>query len=125
MLEGLVLKFIKFSVVGAIGLIIDFGITWTCKEKLSWNKYVSNSLGFSFAVVNNYLLNKYWTFTDHNPEIIEQFAKFTAISMIGLLINNLVIYILVRHINFYKAKILAIGIVVIWNFFMNYTYAFA
>lgn len=125
MVEGLVLKFVKFSLVGLSGLAIDFGITWLVKEILEGNKYLANSLGFSFAVVNNYLWNKYWTFHDTDPAILEQFGKFLAISVIGLLINNLVIYVLNRHINFYIAKLIAILIVVIWNFIMNYTYAFS
>lgn len=125
MVEDLVLKFVKFSLVGFSGLLIDFGVTWLIKEQLKGNKYLANSLGFSFAVINNYLWNKYWTFQDANPAMLEQFGKFLAISIIGLLINNLVIYILNRHMNFYLAKLIAIIVVVIWNFIMNYTYAFA
>ena len=125
MVEDLVLKFVKFSVVGISGLAIDFGITWLVKEVLKGNKYIANSLGFSLAVVNNYLWNKYWTFQDADPAFLEQFGKFLAISTLGLLINNLIIYVLNRHINFYLAKLFAIVIVVIWNFIMNYTYAFS
>ena len=38
-----VFKFIKFGIVGGTGIIVDFSITWICKEKLQLNKYISNS----------------------------------------------------------------------------------
>ena len=83
------LRFIKFGLVGCTGIIIDFSITWACKEKLKWNKYLASSLGFSLAVVNNYLLNKYFTFQDRNTQLATQFLKFFVISIIGLALSNL------------------------------------
>ena len=42
-------KFLKFCIVGGSGVIIDFGITFVCKELLKLNKYAANSLGFICA----------------------------------------------------------------------------
>ena len=120
----LLLKFVKFCIVGFSGLIIDFGITYVLKEKAQINRFVANSIGFTSAVVNNYIFNKVWTFSDTNPEIVEQFTKFFLISMGGLVINNLIIYLLEKRVNFYLAKLIAIIVVVIWNFIMNYKYSF-
>ena len=39
-------------------MIVDFGMTWLCKEKLRWNKYLSNSIGFVLAATNNYIWNR-------------------------------------------------------------------
>ena len=64
-----ILKIFKFGIVGLSGMAIDFFITWLCKEKLSLNKYIANSLGFSVAVVNNFFLNYYWTFQKNNSNI--------------------------------------------------------
>ncbi len=52
------IKFLKFLLVGVSGLIIDFSLTFLCKEKLLFNKYVANSIGFSMAQISNFLLNK-------------------------------------------------------------------
>ena len=67
------IKFFKFGLVGFSGLVIDFAITWICKEKLLFNKYLSNSLGFLFGVVNNYFLNKYFTFQNNDNHVATQF----------------------------------------------------
>lgn len=120
------LKFLKFCTVGFSGLAIDFGITYLTKEKLKFNKYLANSLGFIFASISNYFLNKVWTFHDTNPDAITQFSKYIFIALIGLLLNNLIIYLLVnkKEVTFYWAKLIAIGIVVLWNFIANYNFTF-
>jgi putative flippase GtrA len=120
-------KFLKFCVVGSLGLGIDFGTTFFLKEKVKINKYVSNSLGFIFATFSNYLLNKYWTFEDTDPDALIQFTKFVSVSIVGLGFSNLIIYLLInkKGVKFYWAKIIAIGVVVLWNFIANYNYTFS
>lgn len=122
----LLLKFIKFGVVGFSGMIIDFGTTWLLKEKVKINKYIANSCGFILAASSNYIFNRIWTFHSHNAQIPVEYAKFLFISIIGLAINNLIIYILADKFkwNFYVSKIFAIGLVTIWNFSMNYIFTF-
>lgn len=123
----LLLKFIKFCVVGASGMIIDFGTTWVLKEKVKINKYIANSTGFILAATSNYLLNRLWTFQSGNSHIAKEYFSFMVISIIGLGINNLVLFLLTdkMKLNFYLSKLFAIGVVTIWNFFMNYLFTFA
>lgn len=120
-------KFLKFGVVGFSGIFVDFGVTYVLKEKLRIHKYVANSLGFIVATISNYLLNRYWTFNTGQSAQFLQFGKFLGIAIIGLVFNNLIIYIFNDRlkINFYVSKVFAIGIVSIWNFFGNYLYTFA
>lgn len=124
--RALILKFLKFCIVGFSGMVVDFGFTWLCKEKLKWNKYVSNSIGFVLAATNNYIWNRCWTFQSDNANIPIEYGKFLVISVIGLGLNNLVIYLLHEklNLNFYLAKLIAIGVVTIWNFVMNYRFTF-
>lgn len=121
-----ILKFIKFCVVGFSGMIIDFSTTWLLKEKLKVNKYIANSTGFVFAATSNYYLNRIWTFNSHNSAVETEYLSFLAFSLIGLLLNNLFIYIFADRykINFYLSKVFAIGLVTIWNFGMNYLFTF-
>lgn len=124
--SALIVKFLKFCVVGFSGMLVDFGTTWLCKEKFGWNKYLSNSIGFVLAATNNYLWNRLWTFQSKNKNIPVEYGKFFLISVIGLGINNLVVFLLhgKLKLNFYLAKIFAIGIVTVWNFTMNYLLTF-
>lgn len=120
------IEFLKFGGVGLMGVGIDFFVTWLCKEKWKFNKYVSNALGFSTAVINNFLWNRYWTFEASNQPFFEQFIKFILIAVAGLAINTLLLFITLRFlkINFYLSKLLVIGLVFFWNFYMNYLFTF-
>ena len=122
----LILKFLKFCIVGFSGMVVDFGFTWLCKEKFKWNKYVSNSIGFVLAATNNYIWNRWWTFQSDNANIPIEYGKFLLISVIGLGLNNLVVYLLHEKLklNFYFAKLIAVGVVTVWNFVMNYRFTF-
>ena len=119
-------RLLKFCVVGFSGMIVDFFFTWLCKEKIKWNKYISNSIGFILAATNNYIWNRIWTFHSQDTEIVREYSSFFIISLVGLGINNAVIYLLHDRLklNFYLSKILAIGVVTLWNFGMNYLFTF-
>ena len=122
----ILLRFVRFGIVGVSGTLIDFGVTWLCKEKLHWNKYLSNSIGFLLAATNNYTWNRLWTFESQNSEIFREYGTFVLIALIGLGLNNFVTWLLHEkaHWNFYLSKLVAVGVVVIWNFSMNYVFTF-
>jgi putative flippase GtrA len=119
-------KFLKFGVVGFSGVFVDFGVTWLCREKLRLNQYVANSIGFLCAVVSNYTLNRVWTFQSQDPAVATQFSKFLLASLVGLALNNGIIYLLNERLrlNFYVAKLIATAVVTVWNFWANYTFTF-
>jgi putative flippase GtrA len=120
------IRFIRFGIVGVFGTLIDFGVTWICKEQLKINKYLANTSGFICAVCSNYCLNRLWTFASTDNRIILQFSKFLVVSLIGLAINNLLLYLFVKNTkhNFYLLKLIVTGIVVFWNYFANLIYTF-
>lgn len=120
------IKFLKFGLVGFSGLVLDFAVTWVCKEKLKLNKFVANGFGFLVGVTNNYLLNKYYTFQDNDPHIAAQFISFLIIAVIGFTINTSVLYSLQKRttINFYVCKIAVTVLVFFWNFGANSFYTF-
>jgi putative flippase GtrA len=124
--EVFIWKFLKFCIVGFSGMIVDFGTTWLLKEKVKVNKYIANSTGFILAASSNYLFNRFWTFHSVNPRIVSEYGSFILISSVGLAINNLIIFLLNEKmkLNFYLSKLFAVGVVTIWNFFMNYMITF-
>ncbi|MBS1510822.1 MAG: GtrA family protein [Bacteroidetes bacterium] len=119
-------KMFRFGLVGISGMVVDFSITWLCKEKLHWNKFISNAAGFSFAVINNFLWNRYWTFHDTTHPLAAQFVSFALVSLAGLAINTALLYMLSRYIkiNFYLIKLLVTGLVFLWNYGINLLFTF-
>lgn len=124
-LESAITKFLKFGVAGLTGLIIDFGVTWALKEKLHVNKYVANATGFTLAVINNYIINRRWTF-ESEKHWLPEFSLFVVFSLCGLLINHLLLTYLHgnKKVAFYIAKSIAIGVVFFWNFVTNFFFNF-
>lgn len=121
------LKMLKFGLIGISGMVIDFGITSILKEVFKVQKYISNSIGFTLAATSNYILNRIWTFNSTSPDIVLQFSKFFIISILGLLLNNLIIFIFTDYkfkLNFYVSKAIATLLVFFWNFLMNYFFTF-
>ena len=124
--KNLVLIFLKFGVVGVSGMIVDFGLTYFFKEIVKIQKFIANAIGFIAAASLNFLLNRIWTFNNSDPQITIQFIKFFIISTIGLGINTLILYTLTKkyNMNFYLSKLFAIGVVVLWNFILNFMFTF-
>ncbi len=124
--KEIVHRFIKFGVVGASGVIVDFGFTYLGKEIFKIQKYIANAIGFTIAASTNYILNRIWTFHSQNPEIGIEYSKFLLISLIGLGINTFILWTLVSKMkwNFYVSKLFAIGVVTLWNFFFNMMFTF-
>jgi len=114
-------KFLKFGLVGFSGLLIDFGVTYLFKEVFKVQKYLANAIGFMMAASSNYFLNRIWTFKSTNPNIAFEYSEFIVISLIGLGINTLILWLLVSKykLNFYLAKVFAIAVVTVWNFLAN------
>jgi len=122
----LLYKFLKFGLVGFSGMLLDFGVTFILKEKLGFNKYISNSFGFVTAASSNFILNRLWTFQSADPAVAVQYVKFISLSTVGVLLSNAIIYLLHDRLkwNFYLSKLISIAIVMFWNFFASYFIAF-
>lgn len=123
----ILIKFLKFGLVGASGLTVDFGLTFLFKERLKLNKYIANAIGFLSAASSNYVLNRMWTFASNNPDIANQYMKFIGVSLFGLLLNYTILKLIHEQLNwnFYLAKLIAICFVMFWNFAINLLFTFA
>ena len=116
----MIISFLKYCIVGLSGVVVDFSITYLFKEKAGINKYIASMLGFSIACTSNYVLNRIWTFSNDNPDILKQYVSFLIISVIGLLLNTLFLYLFQYiRINYYISKGFATILVTIWNYMAN------
>jgi len=123
----LIIKFVKFCVVGFTGVAVDFGITYLLKEKFKVNKYIANACGFIVAATTNYFLNRSWTFNSQNPHILKEFIHFFIVAILGLVINSIVLWSVNTKLKkgFYFSKLIAIGAATLWNFIANLIFTFA
>jgi putative flippase GtrA len=126
-----ILQFIKFSLIGGLNTLIDFGVLnllmWLTRTYQGLLILLFNTISFTTAVINSYCWNKYWTFQEKEKRGIPvQFFKFLIVSIIGAIINGGIVFAITTFIppifglsrelwaNLAKAVATAAGL--IWNF---------
>jgi putative flippase GtrA len=115
-------KILRFGIVGFVSFVVDFSLTYACKEWLHWDKYLANTIGFLVSSVLNFMLNRIWAFDSKDERVTKQAALFAIATVSGLFLGNGMVYLFADYIgiNFYIAKLMSVGIMMIWNFSVNH-----
>lgn len=126
-------QFIRFLIVGASGTLIDFLILIILKN-LNFQTLTANAISFSAGLINNYYWNSRWTYKDTVGKVsLDQFLKFTVVSLIGLGLNSSILYLLetpiekifgIPGLGYLPAKVIATIFVLFWNYLANRIWAF-
>ena len=118
-MKKLIAQFMKFGVVGVIAFFIDYGLLAFCTEILGINYLISATIGFTVSVIFNYLASMRYVFT-HKEDMSRrrEFVIFVILSIIGLIINNALMWagVEVLHVHYLIVKIFATAVVMVWNF---------
>ncbi len=132
-------RFLKFSVVGVFGAIVDFGVMNLLVALFGASLVIAGTISFIAAVFSNFIWNRYWTYPDSRSKpIIRQLLEFTVVSVIGMAIRIPTLALLEPVLNsafshlpfeipYSSMKLLsynitlaiAVIIVLFWNFFIN------
>ena len=79
----------KFSVVGVIGAIVDFGTFNLLNSIMGLQSLIASVLSFIAAVTSNFIWNRFWTYPDSRSKSVRQQAlQFTLVNTIGLFIRT-------------------------------------
>jgi len=121
-------RFLKFAAVGALGMVIDLTTLTIAVEVFHLPLELAVGIGFTVAVLSNFMWNRFWTFPESRSRpITGQLVRFVAVNIVGLGINEIVVLglhpvfslVLPDPPAYLAAKIVAIGIVLFWNYFVN------
>jgi putative flippase GtrA len=88
---------IKYLFVSVIATCIDVGLLFLLTEFLKINYLISGTISYCVGIIIGYIGQKTLTFNDKNTKICKQFAIFTIVSLIGLLINLVILKIFVEY----------------------------
>lgn len=112
-------QIMKFGVVGVIAFVIDYGVMVFLTEVFNLNPVVSATVSFTVSVVFNYIASMRYVFSHReNMSKRREFVIFVILSVIGLLINDALMWAgtdLVA-IDYRIVKIFATAVVMVWNF---------
>ncbi len=130
-------RFLKFAVVGAIGAVIDFGVMNILVNLAHAPFVVAGTISFICAVVSNFTWNRFWTYPESRSKpLAGQLGQFTLVNAAGLLIRIPILKYLEpaldqllsnlstltkyhQFISHNTTLAFAIGVVMLWNFFVN------
>ena len=92
--KKLLTQIFRFGVVGGTAFLIDYGILYCLTEFVGINYLLSGMISFSVSVIYNYILSKTWVFdTKESNRKIAEFIIFVILSIIGLGINQIIMYV--------------------------------
>ncbi|MCJ7751514.1 MAG: GtrA family protein [Armatimonadetes bacterium] len=119
-------QFIKFGVVGFISFTIDAGFYLLFTRALGVFYLYAKVASFCIAATNSYILNRRWTFRSTNPDRLRQFAQFLVVASTGAAMNAGIMYILHGRLRIHDmhAFLVAVGVVMFWNFLVNRAWTF-
>ncbi|PWB39158.1 MAG: hypothetical protein C3F02_00055 [Parcubacteria group bacterium] len=111
---------LKYGTIGATSAVIDFSLYITFTRFVGLYYIFAATLSFIFAAIYNFSFNRKWTFQS-NGKKRKQLPVFLLVAGTGLLLNNGIIAVGVEVFALWDilAKIIAAGIVTLWNFFGN------
>ena len=124
--NGDVVNFIKYTLVGITGLILDMIILYCLVEFLHMPVVPASAISFFVSMVNNFFLHKYWTFKDLSHHFERQFVSFFIIALANLAITVVCMYFFsdILKIWYMIAKVLTSIIVLIFSYTMNRMWTF-
>lgn len=134
-LAGRAKTVVKFSLVGVIGTTVDFLFYKFFINTFSLPPATSKGISTEIAIINNFILNNYWTFKYRKTKtsVWQKLGIFNLVSLGGLVISVLIVKYLhltygdgfinifgypVAYNNFYFFA--TIPPVMIWNFTINH-----
>ena len=124
------IQFFRYLFVGGFAFVIDYGTLMLLVEVFGFNAKLAAVVAFILGLIVNYILSTLWIF--RNSKIgnrLAEFAAFAVIGVIGLGINELIIWLFDDVIaprkpldfipedkSYLIGKLVSTAVVFVWNF---------
>lgn len=124
--------FLRYAIVGVLGTLVDLGTLYSLTEWSGVDPKTSSlfpvfvAIAFVAAVINNYVLNRMWTFKSQDDNVSAQFFRFLVVSTGGFFLTQILMWLMVSLFGvwYLLAKAVTSMTVLIWNFGLNKMWTF-
>lgn len=125
---SLIKEFFRYVLVGGVSFLADFGTLTFFEEVVfrqqreDWQIFVSTAAGFIVGLAVNYILSLVFVFraSDNRSsgKSVGEFVIFALVGVVGLGITEGLMHLGVNvlHFHYMLTKIVAAGIVLVWNY---------
>lgn len=118
-MKKLIEQVMKFVIVGGLSFVLDFIIYYVLTNFFSVYYLIAGFFSFTLSLIFNYLMSMKFVFkSKEDLKKTHEFAIFATLSVMGLGLNLLSLFILVDlfKMNDLIAKVFVAGIVMVFNF---------
>ena len=126
------MEIVRFVLTGGICFLVEFLLLVVLRDAAGFPTLLANAIGFTISVVVNYFLCLLWVFEGAGKGGKAKQAAFFLTSLIGLGLNELMMFLLGlllgedtvlfsvagRNVSMYMLnKVIATLVVMVWNYF--------
>jgi len=119
----LFLRWIKFSSVGGLGILIHVGALWLLRGALGWHYLAATAAAVELAILHNFLWHHNWTWEDRKPAgwlgIGERFIRYNVSAGAVSITSNLAlmrVFCGFLGLHYLPASLLSIALTNLANF---------
>jgi dolichol-phosphate mannosyltransferase len=104
------LQLIRFGMVGGIGFVVNLAVYALCVHGLSVPYQAAAVVAWLVAVLNNFVLNRHWTFDASAGPIHFQAIRFFVVSLIAFAFGLVLLTLLVEQVGVAKVPAQALAV---------------
>jgi len=120
------LQLVRFGIVGGVGFVVNLAVYTLCVHAFGIDYHVAAIFAWLIAVLNNFVLNRHWTFDARSGRARFQAVRFLLISLVALGFSLVLLSLLVETAGLAKvpAQALAVAASMPLNFLGNKLWSF-
>jgi dolichol-phosphate mannosyltransferase len=120
------LQLVRFGAVGAVGFVVNLAVYALFVHPLGVDYHVAAVAAWLVAVVNNFVLNRHWTFDARDGRARFQAMRFLVVSVGAFIVSLVLLTLFVEDAGMAKvpAQALAVAAATPLNFLGNKLWSF-
>jgi putative flippase GtrA len=120
------LQLVRFGLVGGVGFAVNIAVYAICVHAVGLDYHVAAVAAWLVAVMNNFVLNRHWTFDARGGRASFQAMRFLLVSLVAFGFSLVVLTLLVESAGIAKvpAQALAVATSTPLNFLGNKLWSF-
>ena len=120
-LKQISIQFFIYFIVGGLATIVEWVAFYVLNSLFAVHYAFATTLAFILSTAANWLFGRLILFRDSKQNTAKELVKIYMVSIIGLLMNIAIMFVAIEKLGIQDmiSKIIATGIVFIWNFLIR------